>query len=209
MNIILFGATGMIGQRIFAEATSRGHNVTVFARPQAKIDLLSAPARVVTGDVSDPADVAKAVEGNSVVISALAPRGEIKEFLQLNQSLVAGVKKAGLRRLLVVGGAGSLEVAPGVLLSDKPEFPKEWLGYAKIHGAVLNFLKTTDLEWTYISPPMLIQPGKKTGRYRRGHDQLLIDDQGKSEISAEDYAVALIDEVETPRALGKRITVAW
>jgi uncharacterized protein len=209
MNIILFGATGMIGQRIYAEATSRGHSVTVFARPQAKIDLAPAPAKVVTGDISNPDDVAKAMQGHSTVVSALAPRGDIKEFLPLNQSLVAGVKKAGVRRLLVVGGAGSLEVAPGVLLYEKPEFPKEWLAYAKIHGEVLNFLKTTGLEWTYISPPMLIQPGEKTGRYRRGQDQLLIDDQGKSEISAEDYAVALIDEVEKPRAIGKRMTVAW
>jgi putative NADH-flavin reductase len=209
MNIILFGATGMIGQRIYAESSSRGHSVTVFARPNSEVRLSPVPAKIVTGDLSNPADVARAVEGQSAAISALAARGEIKDFLPLNQSLIAGIKKGGVHRLLVVGGAGSLEVAPGLLLQDTPEFPKEWLGYAKIHTEVLNFLKTTDLDWTYISPPALIQPGKKTGRYRRGEDKLLVDDKGKSEISAEDYAVALVDELETPRAIRKRVTVAW
>jgi uncharacterized protein len=209
MNIIIFGATGMIGQRIYSEATGRGHSVTVFARPQSQIKLLPAPAKVVSGDITNPDNVARAAQGQSAVISALAPRGEIKDFVPLNQSLVAGIKKGGVRRLLVVGGAGSLEVAPGVLLHDTPEFPKEWLGSAKIHAEVLNFLKNTDLDWTYISPPALIQPGKKTGHYQRGEDRLLVDDKGKSEISAEDYAIALLDELETPRAIRKRITVAW
>jgi putative NADH-flavin reductase len=208
MEIVLFGATGMIGQRIYAEANARGHQVTVFARPDSEINLAPPPAKIVGGDAFNPDDVARSVQGREAVISALAPRGEIKDFLRLNRSLVAGLKKAGVGRLLVVGGAGSLEVAPGVLLQDKPEFPKEVLPIAKIHGEVLDFLKTTDLEWTYISPPMLIQPGKKTGQYRRGENQLLVDDQGKSEISAEDYSVALLDELETPRAIGERITVA-
>jgi hypothetical protein len=111
--------------------------------------------------------------------------------------------------LLVVGGAGSLEVAPQKPLHDSPQFPKEVLPIAKAHGEVLEFLKTTDLDWTYISPPALIQPGQRTGRYRRGENQLLTDANGKSEISAEDYAVGLVDELETALALRKRITFAW
>ena len=199
----------MIGQRIYAEARSRGHTVAVFARPTSDLKVLVAPTKVVTGDASKPDDVARAVKGQSAVISSLAPRGDMKDFLPLNQALVTGLQQAGVRRLLVVGGAGSLEVAPGVLLLDSEDFPKEWLGYAKTHAEVLNFLKTTDLKWTYISPPTLIQPGEKTGHYRRGENQLLIDEKGKSEISAEDYAVALIDELESPTAIGKRITVAY
>jgi uncharacterized protein len=133
-------------------------------------------------------------------VSTLVPTYEI---------LAAGLTKAGVRRLLVVGGAGSLEVAPGKPLSDSPQFPKEWLAIAKAHGEVLEFLKTTDLDWTRISPPALIQPGQRAGRYRRGKNQLLTDANGKSEISAEDYAVGLIDELETSQALRERITFAW
>jgi hypothetical protein len=221
MNIIIFGATGMIGQRIYSEASARGHTVSVFARPQSQIKFSPDPAKIVTGDLTNPDDVARAVQGQSAVVSALGPRGEIKDFLPLNQSLVAGLKKGGVRRLLVVGGAGSLEVSPGTVLFGQtiqepaapaynaPWFPKEWLAHAKIHDEVLNYLKTTDLDWTYISPPALIQPGKKSGHYQRGADKLLVDDKGNSEISAEDYATALLDEFETPRAIRKRITVAW
>jgi uncharacterized protein len=209
MNIVLFGATGMIGQRIYAEAISRGHAVTVFARPQAEIKLSPPAATVVNGDVNNPAEVAKAVRGYDAVISALGLRGSSQEFLTLNQSLVKGLQQAGVRRLLVVGGAGSLEVAPGVALYDTPDFPKAWLDVAKIHGEVLALLKTTDLDWTYISPPALIQPGNRTGKYRRGANQLLLDEKGNSEISAEDYAIALVDELENPRGIQKQITVAW
>lgn len=129
--------------------------------------------------------------------------------MQTYETLAAGLTKAGVRRLLVVGGAGSLEVAPGKLLFDSPQFPQELLAIAQAHGEVLEFLKTTDLDWTYISPPALIQPGERTGHYRRGENQLLADAKGRSEISAEDYAVGLIDELETAQALRKRITFAW
>ena len=139
MNIILFGATGTIGQRIYAEAVFRNHQVSVFVRPNAEIELSPAPAKVVAGDASNPDDVAAAVTGQSAVISPLGARGDLKEFLALYQSLVSGLKKSGVRRLLVVGGAGSLEVAPGVALFDSPDFPKEGLGIAKAHGELLEF----------------------------------------------------------------------
>jgi putative NADH-flavin reductase len=209
MNIMLFGATGNIGQRIYSEAVSRGHQVAVFVRPERESRLSPEPAKVASGDVTNPDDVAAAVEGQSAVISALGPRGDVTALVPTYRSLVAGLTKAGVRRLLVVGGAGSLEAAPGVPLFDSPEFPKEWLAIAKAHGEVLEFLKTTDLDWTYISPPALIQPGKRTGHYIRGENQLLVDANGKSEMSAEDYAVALVDELENGQAIRKRITFAW
>jgi uncharacterized protein len=209
MNIILFGGTGAIGQRIYAEAISRDHQVALFVRPGRGVELSPPPARVFKGDLAKADEVAAAVRGQSAVISALGPRGDVSTFVQTYETLAAGLTKAGVRRLLVVGGAGSLEVAPGKRLYDSPQFPKEWLAIAKAHGEVFEFLKTTDLDWTYISPPALIQPGQRTGRYRRGKNQLLTDANGKSEISAEDYAVGLIDELETSQALRERITFAW
>jgi len=209
MKIILFGGTGTIGQRIYSEAVSRGHQVAVFVRPDREIQLLPLPAKVIEGDLAKADDVAAAVHGQSAVVSALGPRGDDSIIMQTYETLAAGLTKAGVRRLLVVGGAGSLEIAPGKLLFDSPQFPKEWLPIAKAHGAVLEFLRTTDLDWTYISPPALIHPGQRTGHYRRGENQLLTDANGKSEISAEDYAVGLIDELETAQAIRKRITFAW
>jgi uncharacterized protein len=209
MNIILFGGTGTIGQRIYSEAVSRDHQVSVFVRPGREIQLSPSPAKVFEGDLAKADQVAAAVRGQSAVVSALGPRGDVSTLVPVYETLAAGLTKAGTRRLLVVGGAGSLEVAPGKPLYDSPQFPKEWLAIAKAHGEVLEFLKTTDLDWTYISPPALIQPGQRTGRYRRGENQLLTDANGKSEISAEDYAVGLIDELETAQALRKQITFAW
>ena len=209
MNIILFGGTGTIGQRIYSEAVSRGHPVAVFVRPGREIQLSPPPAKVFNGDLAKVDDVAAAVRGQSAVVSALGPRGDVSTLVQTYETLAAGLTKAGVRRLLVVGGAGSLELAPGKPLFDSPQFPQEWLAIGKAHGEVLEFLKTTDLDWTYISPPALIQPGERTGHYRRGENQLLTDAKGRSEISAEDYAVGLIDELETAQALRKRITFAW
>jgi uncharacterized protein len=210
MNIILFGGTGTIGQRIYSESVARDHRVSVFVRPGREIQLSPPPAKVFEGDLAKVDDVVAAVDGQSAVVSALGPRGEVGTWVRTTyETLAAGLTKAGVRRLMVVGGAGSLELAPGKLLYDSPQFPKEWLAIAKAHGAVLEFLKTTDLDWTYISPDAFIHPGERTGRYRRGENQLLTDANGKSEISAEDYAVGLIDELETAQALRKRITFAW
>jgi uncharacterized protein len=209
MNIILFGGTGTIGQRIYAEAVSREHQVSVFVRPGRDIQLSPPPAKVFEGDLEKADDVAAAVVGQSAVVSALGPRGDVSTLVETYETLAAGLTKARMRRLLVVGGVGSLELAPGKPLYDSPQFPKEWLAIAKAHGEVLEFLKTTDLDWTYISPPALIQPGQRTGHYRCGENQLLTDANGKSEISAEDYAIGLIDELESAEALRKRITFAW
>jgi uncharacterized protein len=178
-------------------------------RPGREIQLSPPPASVLKGDLAKVDDVVAAVLGQSAVVSALGPRGEVSTLVQTYETLVAGLTKAGVRRLLVVGGAGSLEMAPGKPLYDSPQFPKEALPIAKAQGEVLEFLKTTDLDWTYISPPALIEPGERTGHYRRGENQLLTDANGKSEISAEEYAVGLIDELETAQALRKRITFAW
>ena len=200
MKIALFGGAGTLGSRIAAEARSRGHSVTSLSRSGTP------PA-----DARDAASVAAAVAGHDAVISAIGPRhgDEPSELSAAARGLLAGVKQAGVKRLLVVGGAGSLEVAPGKRLVDAPDFPAGWKGVALAHADALAVVRAnTDVDWTYASPAALIQPGQRTGKYRTGGDQLLTDEKGQSHISAEDFAVALIDELEKPRFVRKRFTAA-
>jgi uncharacterized protein len=207
VNIALFGASGTIGQRILKEARSRGHQVTVVARNTSRIDGIPA----VTGDVLDAASIAEAVKGNDAVISAIGPRpGEDPQMVpRAATALIQGVQQAGVARLLIVGGAGSLEVEPGVQLLDTPQFPREWKGIAVAHRDALEIYRQSDIDWTYFSPAIFIEPGERTGKYRVGGDKVLMDSKGQSRISAEDYAVALIDEAEKPKLHRRRVTIAY
>ena len=196
MRIALFGATGTVGSRIAKEAQSRGHSVTPIARSGA--------------DARDAAAVAKAVAGHDAVVSAVGPRGSPDELSEAARGLIAGSRKAGVPRLLIVGGAGSLEVAPGKRLVDTPQFPAGWKPVALAHASALEvYRKERDLDWTYLSPAALLEPGPRTGRYRTGDDRLITDAKGDSRISTEDFAVALVDELEKPRHSRRRFTVAW
>jgi putative NADH-flavin reductase len=162
------------------------------------------------GDIFDSAGVADAASGADVVVSAYGPGPEKPELLlDATRSLIAGVEDSGVKRLIVAGGAGSLEVAPGVRLVDTPDFPPEWKGIAIAHAEALELLRTSRLDWTSVSPAAYIHPGERTGKYRTGEDQLLVDEKGQSEISAEDFAIAIADEVEHPRHLRERFTAAW
>ncbi|MFJ4713003.1 NAD(P)-dependent oxidoreductase [Streptomyces sp. NPDC088785] len=211
LNIVLFGATGMVGSRIAAEAVVRGHRVTAVSRSGA------APVPGVTAvsaNLTDLARVAEVTAGHDVVASAVAPPRDggdpAAPFLNMNETLVAGVRRAGLGRLVVVGGAGSLEVAPGEALADQPGFPDAFLGEALAHRDVLAFLRTVDdLDWTYISPAAEIAPGERTGDFRIGGDRLMADADGNSRISAEDYAIAFVDEVERDGHARSRMSVAY
>ncbi|MBO1333583.1 NAD(P)-dependent oxidoreductase [Streptomyces sp. VRA16 Mangrove soil] len=211
LNIVLFGATGMVGSRIAAEAVQRGHRVTAVSRSGAS------PVPGVTAAAADLADldrVAQVVAGHDAVASAAAPPRDGSDpkapFLKLNQTLVAGVRRAGVGRLVVVGGAGSLEVAPGQALADQPGFPDAYLGEALAHRDVLTYLRTVDdLDWTYISPAAEIAPGERTGEFRIGGDRLMTDADGNSRISAEDYAIAFVDEVERDGHARSRMSVAY
>ncbi|HEY7391196.1 MAG TPA: NAD(P)-dependent oxidoreductase [Bryobacteraceae bacterium] len=207
MKIALFGASGTIGQRILKEALSRGHQMTVVARNTARIDGIPA----VKGDVLDEAGIAEAVKGNDVVISAVGPRpGENPTMVpEAATALIEGVQQAGVPRLLIVGGAGSLEVEPGVQLLDTPQFPREWKGIAIAHRDALEIYRQSDIDWTYFSPAIFIEPGERTGKYRVGGDEVLMDSKGQSRISAEDYAVAMLDEVEKPKLHRRRVTIAY
>jgi putative NADH-flavin reductase len=216
MKIALFGATGAIGQRIAQEALRRGHTVTAVVRDPAALTERHENLRVVRGDVTNPDAIADAVRGQDAVISAVGPRyghgGETDAlFADAARALIAALPAAGVSRLLILGGAGSLEAAPGVRVMDTPEFPALWKGNARGQADALDVYRTGggDLEWTYVSPAAIIEPGARTGKYRVGGEQLLTDAQGQSRISSEDYAVALIDELENPRHRKQRITVAY
>jgi len=208
MNVVLFGASGMIGSRILKELLHRGHTVTAVVRNPEKIAAYG--AFVVIGDILDPRGVAAAAKGAQAAISAYAPPpGDEIMLSAATRSLLEGLTVAGVRRLIVVGGAGSLEVAPGVLLVDAPGFPPEYKTIALAHREVLPILQASSLDWTFLSPAAFIQPGERTGKFRLGGTQLLADEKGESRISAEDYAVALVDELENPLHIRRQFTVAY
>ena len=208
MKLALFGANGMIGSRILSEALRRGHQVTAVVRDPAKFAVRHKNLTVVKGDVLDADSVASAVKGHDAVLSAVGPSTDV--ITGAARSLNDGLTRAGVKRLVVVGGSGSLEVAPGIQLIDSPQFPKEWLAPARAHSAALAmFRKNTTLDWTNVSPPALIAPGERTVKFRLGTDQLVTDAKGESRISAEDYAIAFLDEVERPQHVRQRFTVGY
>jgi putative NADH-flavin reductase len=210
MKIAIIGATGTIGSRIAQEALARGHSVTAVARDPAKVK--DGRVKAVRGDVTDPAGLAQALKGHDAVVSAVGPAhgGGPDLVVTAARALAQALPRAGVKRVIFVGGAGSLEVKPGLQVVDSPGFPEAWKPVALAHRDALNVWRNVkDLDWTYLSPAALIEPGKRTGKYRTGGDQLLTDAKGESRISAEDYAVAVLDELEKPRNVRRRMTVAY
>lgn len=209
MNVVLFGASGMIGTCIVNELLSRGHRVIAIVRDPSKVPVKPNLA-AAKGDILDPEDVAAKTKGADAVISAYGPgAGDVNDLLTATRSLIAGLHKADARRLIVVGGAGSLLVAPGVDVIDSGHLPEQWKAIAIAHRDALNLLRESDLAWTYFSPAAFIEPGERTGKFRLGGDALLSDEQGNSRISAEDYAAALVDELENPKHHRQRFTIAY
>lgn len=210
MKIALFGASGMIGGRILEEALSRNHQVTAVVRDPSRITTTHPALSVVTGDILNPAQVAEIAAGHDVVINATNPGFEPGQTaVDAAHALLDGLKQTGVQRVLVVGGAGSLEVAPGVQLLDAPGFPPNLRGIASTHRDALGVYREADLDWTYVSPPAMIQPGERRGQFRTGGDQLLTDEKGNSHISTDDFAIAILDEVERPQSIRRRMTVAY
>jgi putative NADH-flavin reductase len=203
MNIALIGVTGRVGSRLLAELLRRGHKVTGIARHPEKL-----PRRdgltLKQCDINDETALAAAVAGHDAVISAFNfTSGNPAKFL-------AALKKAGAKRLLMVGGAGSLEVAPGLQLIDSPGFPPEYKAEATAGRLFLEALrKERELDWTFLSPQLFFEPGTRTGAYRLGTDQLLKDAKGESRISMEDFSIALVDELEKPAHSRKRFTAGY
>ncbi|MDE1008341.1 MAG: NAD(P)-dependent oxidoreductase [Paraburkholderia fungorum] len=211
LKIALFGATGMIGSRIVAEAARRGHQVTALARNPARVPADLANVTAAQADVLDAASVSAAVRGHDVVASAYAPpKDDSAAVSKATHALVDGVRAAGLKRLVVVGGAGSLEVAPGKQLVDTDGFPDAYKAVALAHRDAFDYYRgITDLDWTFFAPAALIAPGERTGKFRTGANTLIADAEGNSRISAEDYAIAFVDELEQGRFVRQIATVAY
>jgi hypothetical protein len=203
MHIALIGVTGRVGSRLLAELLRRGHRVTGIARDTGKV-----PARdglvLKNGNADQPARLAPLLTGHDAVLSAL------KFASSDDAALIAAVKQAGVGRLLVVGGAASLEVAPGHILLDAPGFPAAYRPEAEAGRRFLDVLRSErELDWTFVSPSAEFDPGERTGKFRLGGEQLLTGADGKSWISMEDYAIAFVDELETPKHSRQRFTVGY
>ena len=203
MKIAVIGASGNAGSRITAELARRGHSVTAIARHPEKI-AAQANVTATRGDVMDQAGLARLLAGHDAAISSV-------HFLASDPAkLIGAAKESKVGRYLVVGGAGSLEVAPGVRLVTTPGFPVAYKAEAEKGAAFLDLLRAeTELNWTFLSPSALFTAGERTGKFRLGNDQLLTSADGKSSISFEDFAVALADEIERPAHIRQRFTVGY
>ena len=209
MHIALYGATGASGSRILAELLSRNHQVTAIVRNPARLPAQPGLA-VAEGDVSSADAIAEKIKGTDAVVSAYAPPADdTDQLVSATEQLITAVRQSRVPRLLVVGGAGSLEVAPGVTVIDSGHLPAQWLPIAISHAKTLDLLKKSDINWTYFSPAAFFVPGERTGKFRLGTNQLLANEQGDSRISLEDYAIALVDELETPKHERSRFTIGY
>lgn len=216
MKLVLFGATGNVGSQVAQEARRRGHDVVGVVRDPAAVQSPVSGLALVRGDATDAASVASVARGGDAVVSAISPRPNARGLPAPSlpgaaRALLAGLRQAGVKRFLFVGGAGSLEVSPGQALMDQPDFPAAYKAEALASREALQILRAEagDLEWTYLSPAAEIHPGARTGKYRTTGDAFLTDAEGKSSITFEDYAVALLDELERPRHLRQRFGVAY
>jgi|SRR6516165_9365945 putative NADH-flavin reductase len=208
MNVVVYGATGKSGSRIVTELLSRGHNVTAVARNPAGLPV---KAKSVKDDLSDVNKIAGIISGADAVVSAYAaPEDDTDQVLGVTERQIEAVRKAGGNiRLIVVGSVGSLEVAPGVTLLKSGHFPAQWLPIATSHEKALRIFEKSDIDWTYFSPAAFFEPGQRTGKFRLGTNQLIADAQGNSRISMEDYAIALVDELEKPVHRRARFTIGY
>lgn len=212
MKIVLIGASGYVGSALLKEALERAHQVTALVGHPEKL-AAHAGLATVKADVLDTATLVTHLRGHEAVISAFSGHAQTdiyNYYVQGIHSIIDATKEAGVPRLLVVGGAASLEVAPGVQLLDTPEFPAQWQQTAAGAREALGILRNEPhLDWTFLSPSAYLEPGERTGKFRLGGDQLLVDAGGKSHISLQDYAVAMIDELEKPAHSRKRFTVGY
>ena len=207
MKLALIGATGYTGSCIRDEALARGHRVTAIVRDSGALpqhpDLTA-----LALDVADTQRLTDAITGHDAVVSAFNPGKDATG--EGTRSILAAMRAHGSLRLLVVGGAGSLEIAPGKRLVDQPDFPAPWKDGAQKTAALLDTLRGDPaLNWTFVSPAAELFPGERSGQYRIGGDRLLTDAAGKSRISVEDFAAAMIDEMESGAHLRQRICVAY
>lgn len=205
LKIVLFGATGNVGRRIASEALDRGYEVVGVVRDPAQSQSPDPRMPLVQGDATDAESVSRVARGADVVVSAISPRPDshglpAPSLASAARALIAGTREAGVARLVVVGGASTLEVTPGVRLMDTPALPDEFRPEAQEHADALAVYRAEggDLEWAVLRPAADFHPGERTGTYRTTDGELPMDQEGQSQVSFEDYAVALVDELEQP-----------
>ena len=213
MIIALFGAGGHLGHGILEEALARGHEVIAVVRDPARSKIDHPKVKIVAGDVGNPTSYRDAIKGADAAIASLSARRDADAALipKYAATLLDVLPAAGVKRFAWVGGAGSLETAPGVKVVDDPNFPAAWKPEALAQAEALKIFRDSkaDIDWTYISPAALIEDGERSGKYRIGGDQLLVDANGKSRITVSDYAIAVLDRVEKNDKPHQRITVAY
>jgi len=203
MKVALVGASGNVGSRVLAELSLRGHAVTAVARHPEKLPKLRGVTPVAQ-DIADVKALTGILKGHDAVISAVGFQVSDPD------KLIAAVRLAGVRRYIVCGGAGSLYVSPGVRLIDTPDFPPAYYPETAAGCVFLDKLREVkDIEWTFLSPSYYFTPGERTGNFRLGKDDLLTDSNGESKVSMEDFAIALADEIETPKHVRARFTVGY
>ena len=214
-NVVLIGASGFVGSAILNELLTKGHKVTAIVRNPQKINVENPNLAVIKADVSDTNTLINACKGKDAVISAYNPgwtNPHIYEETLRNYPLILdAVKQSGVKRLLCVGGAGTLFCAPGLRVVDSGVIPEAIMGGVKSLGEFyLNTLMNEkDIDWIFFSPAGTLEPGQRTGKFRLGKDDLIVDENGNSHISVEDYAVAMIDELEKPVHHRERFTIGY
>jgi putative NADH-flavin reductase len=208
MNILLIGASGMIGSRILKESVERGHSVIAAVRRPERV-APSASVRAVALDATDAAAIARLAKDAEVIVSAVSPRGggdPIEEATAVGRALISAASQTG-KRLLVVGGAGSLSLPDGAPVAET--LPDAYRAEGFAMREVLKLLTASSVDWTFFSPAATIAPGARTGVFRLGSTELMFDARGQSKISAEDYAAALVDELEAPAHHRAQMTIAY
>ena len=214
-DVVLIGASGFVGTAILNELLNRGHKVTAIVRDPAKVTASNPNLKVVQADVTDADVLIETCKGKDAVISAYNPGWKnpniYEETLKNYPLIVDSVKKAGVERLLIVGGAGTLFYAPGKMVMDADDVPAKLLpGIKSLGEFYLNTLrKENDIDWIFLSPAANMTPGKRTGKFRFGKDDLVVDANGDSNISVEDYAVAMVDELEQKKYHKERFTIGY
>lgn len=214
-NVVLIGASGFVGTAILNELLNRGHKVTAIVRDPAKVTASNPNLKVIQADVTDTDVLIEASKGKDAVISAYNPGWKnpniYEETLKNYPLIVDSVKKAGVERLLIVGGAGTLFYAPGKMVMDADDVPAKLLpGIKSLGEFYLNTLrKENDIDWIFLSPAANMTPGERTGKFRIGKDDLMVDVNGDSNISVEDYAVAMVDELEQKKYHKERFTIGY
>ena len=214
-KMVIIGATGYVGSAILKEALGRGHQVKAIVRDPSKLTLIHPHLKVVGGNVTDTDFLSRELAKSDAVISAFNPGWSnphiYEETLEGYGSILCAVRNSGVHRFLMVGGAGSLLVAPGRQLMDEPDVPKKLLpgirGMAKVYTDLL--LPEKSVDWVFLSPAANMAPGERTGKFRLGKDELIVDESGDSNISVEDFAVAMIDELEYPKHHQERFTIGY